>query len=283
MEKSAQTIKKFVLNFIRYLVYFACIVLTPILTKSIAPYFDWVGYGQMRPMFARVFTCIFWVLQLLTIVLIEFYFKACEEEEIRNGLNIERSLSRALRSGQELKPALDKTFRAWVKAKENEDKLPPQKVKGKKNRKPKAPPLPLLNVFLLTLISVGCILLISLQTEFQVKPIYDIGEKVTGHQLYSQIALWACNAIKCIWILFFIRASYGMAEVLTREYKGKSWLTWLVSGAILMIFGALDAFCRMERFAWTYVLFYMVFTLIYFLTKRNDSKTLGLVLLIYIF
>ena len=283
MEKSAQTIKKFVANLVRYLVYFVCVVVTPILTKPIAPFFDWVGYGQMRDMFARVFTCIFWALELIMILLVELNIKANEEQSIREGLNVERSIRKGLKCGETLDATLDESFRAWTKAKENEHKLPQKTQKGKKMRRVKQPPLPLWNVVLLTLISVGCILLISIQTEFQVKPIYDIGEKVTGHQLYSKIALWVCNIIKCVWIVFFLHAAFGMAEVLTRSYQGKSWLTWLVCGVMLMIFGTLDAFCNMAPFSWTYLLFYATFTLVYYLTKRNGGKTFGLVLLIYMF
>ena len=282
MEKSAQTIKKFTANLLRYLVYFTFVVVTPILTKPIAPLFDWAGYGQLRDAFARLFTCIFWVVEIVAIIIVESRIKKSREKKLRAALDVDGTLSAALQNGEALKPALDTIFRTWTDAKPYEDELPPKKEKGKKRQKVKEAPLPLLNVFLLTVISSACILLVSVQTEFQVKPIYDIGEKVTGHQLLGKIGTLACNVIMCIWIVFFLHVCYGMAESLTKGCKEK-WLTWLISGAFLMVFGAMDAFSRMGEFSWTYLLFYAVFTLVYCLTKRSGSKTFGLVLLIYIF
>lgn len=282
MEKSAQTKKRFAANLLRYLVYFTLIVVSPIAAKPIAPLFDWAGYGQMRKAFEGLFTCIFWAAELIAIVLVERHIKKNREKKLRAALGIDGSLTKTLQDGAELKPELYDAFRAWADAKPYEAELPPKKEKGKKIRKAKEAPLPFWNVLLLTVISVACILLISVQTEFQVKPIYDIGEKVTGHQLLGKIGTLACNVIMCIWIVFFLSACYAMAESLTKGCKEK-WATWLVSGAFLMVFGAFDAFFRMEEFSLTYLLFYAVFTLVYCLTKRNGGKTFGLVLLIYIF
>lgn len=282
MEKSAQTMKKFVANFLRYLLYFALVIVTPIAAKPIAPLFDWAGYGQMRKAFEGLFTCIFWAVELIAIVIVKGRIKKNREKKLRAALDIDGSLTKALQEGAELKPALYDAFHAWADAKPYETELPPKKEKGKKAHKVKQPPLTFWNVLLLTAISVACILLISVQTEFQVKPIYDIGEKVTGHQLLGKIGTLACNVIMCIWIVLFLHACYGMSEWLTRGCKEK-WAKWLVSGAFLMVFGAVDAFSRMGAFSWTYLLFYAVFTLVYCLTKRNGGKTFGLVLLIYIF
>ena len=283
MEKSAQTTKKFIGNLLRYLLYFTCIVVTPICTKPIAPYFDWVGYGQMRAVFSRGFACGFWAIQIIIILVIEGKILKKKRDRIGAALDVDGSLSAALQEGKALQPAVDDAFRAYAEAKPEEGKLPPKKKNGKKYVKVKQPPLPLWNVFLLTLISVVCILLIRIQTEFKVKPIYDIGEKVTGHQLYSKIALLALNVVKCIWIMFLLHASYAMAVAFTKEKKEKAWLTWLICGGCLMVFGALDSFLKMQPFAWTYLLFYAVFTLVYCLTKRSKGKAFGLILLIYIF
>ena len=51
---------KFIECAIRYVVYFLAVALTPLLAKPIAPLFDWAGYSLMRPMFADIFTVIFW-------------------------------------------------------------------------------------------------------------------------------------------------------------------------------------------------------------------------------
>ena len=283
MKKSSQTTKKFVGNLLRYLVYFTCIVVTPVCTKPIGPLFDWVGYGQLRDAFARLFTCIFYAVEICLFLFIEGIVHKAKRDKISKALDVNGSLNAALKEGKALKPAVDDAFRAYAEAKPEEATLPPKKKNGKKYAKVKQPPLPILNVFLLTAIAVLCILIISIQTEFKVKPIYDIGEKVTGHQLLGKIALLSVNIIKCIWIMFLLHASYAMAVAFTKEKKEKAWLTWLICGSCLMVFGVLDSFLRMQPFAWTYLLFYAVFTLVYCLTKRSKGKAFGLILLIYIF
>jgi hypothetical protein len=148
--------------------------------------------------------------------------------------------------------------------------------------------LPLKNVGILLLITSVCILIISAQIGFKVKPFYDIGEKVTGYELLDKIAIIAKNAVKCMWILLLLKISDSMAnEVLSKanglSEKAKTWGVYLFTGVLLFIFGVYDVLASANPFALTYLAFYIAFTAIYYLTKKSGAKTILLILFTKIF
>ena len=145
--------------------------------------------------------------------------------------------------------------------------------------------MPLRNVLILFGISILCILIVSIQTGFQVKPIYDIGEKVTGYEIWNKIGWLGKSIAKCVWILLILMCTHEIAcEALrTLSENKQKWLIPLFTGVCLLLFGVYDVFVYDNPFAWTYLLFYVAFTAVYYLTDRNVTKTLLLVMLIYLF
>lgn len=152
-------------------------------------------------------------------------------------------------------------------------------------KKEKAPLLPIRNVLILFLISVVCILIVSIQTGFQVKPIYDIGEKVTGYEILNKVGWLGKNVAKCVWILLILMCSHEIASEALRSLpeKKRKMLIPVVVGGLLLIFGVYDVLANANPFAWTYLLFYVAFTAVYYLTERSVPKTLLLIMLIYLF
>ena len=151
--------------------------------------------------------------------------------------------------------------------------------------KQQRPLLPLKNVFILFGISILCILIISIQTGFQVKPIYDIGEKVTGYEIWNKIGWLGKSIAKCVWILLILMCTHEIATEALRSFpeKKQKWLIPIVVGGLLFVFGICDVLISANPFALTYLLFYVAFTAVYYLTERSVPKTLLLVMLIYLF
>ncbi len=173
-------------------------------------------------------------------------------------------------------------------------KEPPQEENAEGVKKEALPPMPLKNLWILTGICTACVLLVSVVIGFQVKPFYDIGEKVTGHQLFCRIAIIVRNAIKCIWVVGMMKASKGMAdEIVETCCVNKSlWFRYVIAGSILMVFGLFDIFTSVVHYpmngtqwllALTYFLFYIAFTAIYHFTEERMGKTYLLVMFIYLF
>ena len=242
-------------NLIYYGLCILALVITPFLAKPIAPLFDWAGYSLMRGLFKEVFTIIFWAVELLIFNAVR---KKLNKQPIaqKNPENIE-----------------------------NEAETPTEKPK--KAKKEPAPLLPMRNVVILSAISIICIFIISLQTGFQVKPIYDIGEKVTGYEIVNKLGWLGTNVAKCVWILLTLGcmdriAKEAVTSLQVTETK-KKWLIPVITGVGVLIFGIFDVIFYNNAFAWTYLLFYVAFTAVYYLTEKNGLKALLLIILIYLF
>ncbi|MBQ8229186.1 MAG: hypothetical protein IJZ32_00655 [Clostridia bacterium] len=254
MKKPIVLTGKFTENLLRYVLYFLLVAVTPLLAKPTATLFDWVSYGQLRVFFTELFTAIFWLLEFAALILIE----------------------NAIR--KKLSPQTEEST-----AEEQEEQSPKQKKA--KRVKEQVPPLAMWRVGALTAIAAVCILVISAQIRFEVKPFYDIGEKVTGYELLDKIGAIVRNVVKCVWITLLLKAAYAMSEELLPFLKAqdKPWLGWLLAGAMLMLFGVYDVLVWKNPFAVTYLLFYATFTAVYYFAEKRDVKTYLLILFIYIF
>lgn len=273
--------KKFFTNLARYALYFVLVLVTPYFAKPIVPLFDWVGYGQMAGFVFELFTALFWAVELIILLIVEIVVRKKQRKRILQNADADGALANAMekRGNEPLDRTLDASFKSWVKAKDEAEILQaqPQKKKGEKQ-----PPLPLWNVLLLAALTIACVALISVQTGFQVKPIYDIGEKVTGHQLLNKIGILIRNCVKCVFISLLLRESFEMADAIVGK-DGSKWYVWLIGAAFVLAFGVFDVIRDANPFWWTYLIFYVAFTAVYALTKRNIGKTFALVLFIYIF
>ena len=292
---------KFIECAIRYVVYFLAVALTPLLAKPIAPLFDWAGYSLMRPMFADIFTVIFWGIEWWIVFAVQKKIKNKKSKQ-----NYIREVGFSFLDGRQENKNLDKESsdaiglhlvakgenRPLTKREEKELLYRSEKKSGKvKCREP----LPLKNVFLLTLITVACIFTLSAVIGFKVKPFYDLGEKVTGYELCNRSVAIGRNFFKCFWILGIVRACRGMSEELVRTSslpENKHWAAWFIQVAFLLVFALFDVFTSVMVYPLTvrrlliglvYLLFYVAFVPVQALTEGSSVKAFLLIVLIYIF
>ena len=249
-------------NLIRYGVYFLLAVATPFLAMLIAPLFDgwvieWSQRGDLREFYTQVFTCIFWGVEFLA------------------GFLIGRKLkSKGIIVGREhLFPVKDEP-------QELEREIAAADGEARNGKF-----LPMRNVIFLSLIVSACVLLISMQIDFQVKPFYDIGEKVSINGLLIKCSMIVCNVVKCIWITLLLKSGCSLMEAIVSALNKENlkWLVWVGAGILLFGFGIYDVVMSANPFAWTYLLFYIAFTAVYYFTERNNGKAYLLIFFIYIF
>lgn len=263
-------------NIIRYLVYFLAVILTPLLFRTsswIVRAFDWVGYSQMRPFFKELFTLIFWIVEMIA-----FYFI-----EKKHYPKAERSSAFAL--SEAMKKAAEKQ-----EINENgQGRVEMNEIASETGRRKKTPLLPLKTVVTLTVIVAACILVLSAQIDFWVKPFYDIGENVQGYVLFNRIAVIARNVVKCVWIVWILAASREIACEICALGKNEAEKRGLFFGAymglffIFALYDVLTAGMTLSIGVTYFVLFYPCFVLVDALTKHNTVKSYILIVLIYIF
>ncbi len=155
-------------------------------------------------------------------------------------------------------------------------------------------PIPPKNLCILTGICAGCVLLLSAVIGFQVKPFYDLGEKVTGYQIWCAVGVIGRNAFKCMWALAMLLCGLRMADELIKAYavQEKPWLRLLLGGSFLLLFGIFDIFTSVLAYpvntrsiliAAVYFLFYALFPLVYYYAEENRGKTCLMMVFIYLF
>ena len=239
-------------TFIRYATRCGFIILallvTPFLALPVAKLFDWAVFewsknGELRDFYTYLFTALFWVLEG-----VGFYF-------------------------------LDKyVLQKKVTSAETTDGEPQEQsqdvAEGKAQKKKEQAPL------------LPCILLISVQIGFEVKPFYELGEKTTRSEIMNKVGEILCNGVKSALIVAFLRAGLALGQAIVKEdatETQKTWLPWLVAGVLMLVFGLCDVLLTANPFAWTYMVFYVAFTAIYFFTERSVGKSYGLIFFLYIF
>ena len=148
------------------------------------------------------------------------------------------------------------------------------------NPETKGQELPFKRVFIITGIVIVCILIISAQIGFQVKPFYDLGEKFNGYELLVNCGVFLVNIIKCMWITIMIKAVQNVFE----EIVGRGKLFIPFAGLILLLtLGIYDIITSAYNLPVTYLILYVVYGLIYLLTDRHMIKTYLLVMFICLF
>lgn len=148
------------------------------------------------------------------------------------------------------------------------------------NDEVKGQELPIKRILILSGIVVACILVISAQIRFQVKPFYDLGEKFNGYELLNNVGIFLRNIVKCIWIVIMLKAAQSFVEQFFAGVKSK----YAYAGLIMMLtVGIYDIVMGMNNLAVTYLFLYLIYGMIYLLTDRNTIKTYLLIVLIYLF
>ena len=282
-----KNVVKIAANIARYTLYFLIVVVIPLICEPLATQFDWCKLkwsepGELHPFFAEIFTIVLWLIALAVITTIQGYF-----QKSVNG-------KKAMLSGDGLKTdAAEQT--AAAKPCTKEERVALRKLRAEKRKEAfrtwrsanfsKKTILPWKNIGWVLLITSVCILLISAQIDFQVKPFYELGDKITYSEIFNKGGEIVLNVVKCAWIVMMLRAALGVWEALL-EFWGIShvrFLKWIGAGAMLVLFGIYDVFATGNPFAWTYIAYYVAFTALYYFTERSEVKTFLLTFFIYIF
>lgn len=269
--------ERLVKNIWRYVGYFACIALTALIFRGIfhedsqlrfTRAMDLIGYGQMRPCVQNVFIMIFWAMEMAAFYITEkrkiwrkrrATYEACQSME--NGENVQNDGDRV---------AL-KEKNAFIFKKE------------------KAPLLPMRNVVMLLALVAACILIMSAQIDFHVKPFYDLGNNVQGYDLFNRISVITLNIVKCVWIVWILKASREIAmeiSALAKNEADKRAVFFGIYMGLFFLFALYDVLTSgmsLSAGVTYFVLFYPCFVIVDALTKHQTVKSYILIMLIYIF
>lgn len=284
-----KNVMKIAANIARYTLYFLIVVIVPLISEPLATQFDWCKLkwsepGELHPFFAEMFTIFLWLLALAVVTMVQARFQKAFDDK------------KAMLSGKGIKTDTDEA-EASVKAKPctKEERKALRKIRAEKRKErfrawqsanfsPKTI-LPWKNIGWVLLITSVCILLISAQIGFQVKPFYELGDKITYSEIFNKGGELVLNIVKCAWIVMMLRAALGVWEALLKfwDISRVRFLKWIGAGAMLVLFGVYDVFATGNPFAWTYIAYYVAFTALYYFTERSEVKTFLLTFFIYIF
>lgn len=261
MQINKETIKKGRGWIVKYLLIVVAVIAAPLIGKGIAPLFDevslkWGGKAELRGLFAELTTAIIWLTGMLVTMKV---FTVIERRAVKE--NQEETLVEEEVAATEVVEF-------------------PQKKK-----KEQQPLLPLQNIGALFLIAVVCIVLVTVQIGLNVKPFYDLGEKMTLSDLVNKCGELGQNLIRAVMIVATLHCAYHLFELLfeNAEDKRKELLIWLGVGVCSLLIGVIDVLISANPLAWTYLFFYVAFAAIFYFTKRNHKKSYLLILFIYIF
>lgn len=148
------------------------------------------------------------------------------------------------------------------------------------NKETKGQELPVKRIFIIAAVMVACIVVISAQIGFQVKPFYDLGEKFNGYELTNNAGVFLRNIVKCVWIVIMIKAAQEFVE----DIRGKGRSINIYAGIVLMLtLGVYDLIAGNNNLDITYFVLNVVYGWIYLLTDRSMLKSYLLIMFIYLF
>lgn len=145
-------------------------------------------------------------------------------------------------------------------------------VKGKE--------LPVKRIVVISFVTALCILVISAQIRFQVKPFYDLGEKFNGYELLGHVGIYVKNIIKCVWIVILLKAGQHLIE---QCFVKADYRIPYAGFLLVMTVGVYDMIVGANTLALTYLFLYAIYGWLYLLTDRSMSKTYLLVMFLYLF
>ncbi len=272
---------KFMESAVRFVVYVLAIMLTPFLAKPTAHIWDWVAYGGLYTLFVEIHTVFFWLAEA-------FLFHFVGTLLAKKGWLPSAKEKQALKEAEAREGERD----LYDFTEGADESAIGDHVYAEKKGKPR--PMPRKNLWILTGIVAACVLLVSAVIGFKVKPFYDLGEKITGYDIWNAVGGIGRNAFKCMWVMGMLINGLRMADEIVEGYglSKKPWLRYLIGGSILMIFGLLDVFTSILLFPtnWrgvllgiTYVLFYAVFPIVYYYAEEHNGKAYLITAFIYLF
>ncbi len=306
-DKLTKTVATITGNLARYALYFLVLVLVPKIAAPLAKRFDWCALnwsepGQLRGFFTALFSVIFWAIALVIVRSVEKNFSSAVQRkaELLSGEGLTKTettesqtevaaadasaatLPQTAEQGEQTE--LSKEERKRLHKEKSAARKQKVKAYWKENVQDK-PALPWKNVGALLLIVAACILLISGQIGFQVKPFYELGDKMTRSDILNKSGEIVANLVKCVWLVMMLRAALGVWQSLLEfwDISHVRYLKWVGAGAMLVAFGIYDVCATGNPFAWTYLAFYAAFTAIYYFSERNAVKSYLLIAFLYIF
>ncbi len=264
MNYSAFDGKKLWVNLARFAVYMALIIVTPFFADMTSPWFVQISYDQLTPFFVDIVLTLLWLIEIGILVAIE------------------RSIQRKCAN----KNVVPQQETRVDKTDERED-LRGKKTKKVKKEKKDISVLPLKNVLIIAGIILGCLIVVGLQIGLEVKPFYDMADRVTSAYAYlNNLGPIIMAVAKCLWIILILKAALAMGEAvfgIIADKKVQTFLVWGFATLVLLIFGLYDILFFANKYALTYVLFYLLFPLLYALAQKSDGKYYLIILFIYIF
>ena len=264
MEETRALKRKIYNNAIVYGLVFLAVAITPLIAAQAAKLLDfavleWWQHGQLRVFYTEVLTAVFWIAEMVGFHCLVKHLKKRQTNDTQDESSSRLSEEIAITKSE----------------------------KKEKKHMPKEPLLPLKNVLALFGVCAVCVLLLSAQIGFQVKIFYDLGERVVLSEIIDFGGLVVKNIVKCVWIVVLIKVSFTMMEAALKNAaiseKAKLCLVWTGVLALVLLFGVYDVLYSANPFAWTYLFFYVAFTVMYVLTKRNFIKSYLLIFFVYLF
>ena len=267
MNYSAFDGKKLLINLARFAVYMALIIITPFFADMTSPWFVQISYDQLTPFFVDIVLTLLWLIEIGIVVAIE----------------------RSIKRKRAQKTAATQQEDCVGKADASEELEEPCEKKTKKVKKERKEisVLPLKNLLIIVGIILGCLIVVGFQIGLEVKPFYDMADRVTSAYAYlNNLGPIIMALAKCLWIILILKAALAMGEAvfgIMDDKKIQTCLIWGFATLVLLIFGLYDILFFGNKYALTYVLFYLLFPLLYALAQKSDGKYYLIILFIYIF
>ncbi len=140
--------------------------------------------------------------------------------------------------------------------------------------------LPIKRILFIGGIVALCIIIISAQIGFQVKPFYDLGEKFNGYDLFNNLGIFLRNAVKCVLVVIMLKAATNIIE--SFNIKNENYIPY--AGIVLALtVGIYDLIMGLNNLSITYFFLYVVYGWIYLLTEKAPVKSYLIILFLFLF
>ena len=121
------------------------------------------------------------------------------------------------------------------------------------------------------------ILLISIRIDFKVKLFYDLGEKITGYDIFNRLGDFLKRAFRCAFIPLVCRGAYLLSNTIKNRY-----IRFALYIVLVLAYGIFEILYDHVAFPVIYGIFYISFAVLFLLMRKNYAKTMTLSLLIYL-
>lgn len=142
--------------------------------------------------------------------------------------------------------------------------------------------LPASRVLLISLAITVCILLVSFETGFKVKPFYDIAHRVASRTIVNRLGILVRELAVSYWILYVLRLADYVGLGASEGRSHPKTIYWAIYMTMLAVFAVFDIFTITGATYFSYILFYLFFGLVYHMVNKSLHKTFWLILILYV-